>query len=75
MSDNVTPHSRRRVFYIFISFILFVYAVRLIQLQFLYKDKYGKISEENSIRTISVAPIRGYMYDRNGFLVVDSRPS
>lgn len=75
MSDNLTPHSRKRVFYLFISFVLFVYVVRLIQLQFLYKDKYGKISEENSIRTISVAPIRGYVYDRNGLLIVDNRPS
>lgn len=75
MSDNLTLNSRKRAFYFFISFILFVYVIRLIQLQFLYKDKYGKISEENSIRTISVAPLRGYAYDRNGLLIIDNRPS
>jgi penicillin-binding protein 2 len=75
MNDVLIPYSRKRAFYLLISFVLFVFTARLIQLQLLYKDKYGKMSEENSIRTIAITPLRGYMYDRNGVLVVDNRPS
>jgi penicillin-binding protein 2 len=75
MNDGLIPYSRKRAFYLLISFVLFVFTARLIQLQLLYKDKYGKMSEENSIRTIAITPLRGYMYDRNGILVVDNRPS
>ncbi len=49
--------------------------LRLAQLQVLYQDVYGKKSEENSIRTVTREPIRGYIFDRLGKLVVDNRPS
>jgi penicillin-binding protein 2 len=55
---------------VFISFLL-----RLIQLQVLYGDVYGKKSEENSIRQIARDPIRGMVFDRTGILLVDNRPS
>ena len=48
---------------------------RLYQLQYVYRDEYGKKSEENSIRTIVKVPVRGYVYDRKGTLLVDNRPS
>jgi penicillin-binding protein 2 len=48
---------------------------RLYQLQYIYRDEYGKKSEENSIRRVAKEPIRGYVYDRNGNLIVDNRPS
>ncbi len=49
--------------------------VRLYQLQMLYHTQLGKQSEENSVRSVIQEPIRGYMYDRNGSLVVDVGPS
>lgn len=48
---------------------------RLYQLQYIYRDEYGKKSQENSIRTVVKVPVRGYVYDRNGKLIVDNRPS
>jgi penicillin-binding protein 2 len=48
---------------------------RLYQLQYIYHDEYGKKSEENSIRTVVKVPVRGYVYDRKGKLIVDNRPS
>lgn len=48
---------------------------RLGVLQYFYGEDYGKQSEENSIREIVKVPIRGYIYDRNGQLLVDNRPS
>jgi len=48
---------------------------RLYQLQMLYHTELGKKSEENSVRAVIQEPIRGYMYDRYGTLVVDVGPS
>jgi penicillin-binding protein 2 len=67
--------SRDRVFYIGIAVVFVVFLFRLIELQILYKDVYGKKSEENSIRPLTKEPIRGYIFDRNGLLLVDNRPS
>ncbi|MBI5477184.1 MAG: penicillin-binding protein 2 [Ignavibacteriales bacterium] len=71
-SDN-SP--RKFVFYGTVGVVFILFLLRLIQLQVLYGEVYGKKSEENSIRQIARDPIRGLMFDRNGTLVVDNRPS
>ncbi len=48
---------------------------RLYQLQYIYSEELGKKSEENSIRKVTKTPMRGYIYDRNGILLVDNHPS
>lgn len=58
---------------IMMMFVLFF--GRLVQLQILYHDAYGKQSEENSVRPIAHEPIRGYIFDRNGKVIVDNRPA
>lgn len=63
------------MFSVVIVIIFTLLTVRLIQLQIIYRDAYGRKSEENSIRTIPHDAVRGYMFDRNGRLVVDNRPS
>ena len=55
---------RDHVFFIGIAVVFAVFLFRLIELQILYKDVYGKKSEENSIRLLTTEPIRGYVYDR-----------
>ncbi|HTK81040.1 MAG TPA: penicillin-binding protein 2 [Bacteroidota bacterium] len=75
MAQDSERSPRRRLFVVLISIMALVFLGRLLQLQFLYQDVYGKKSEENSIRPIAHDPIRGYMYDRNGSLIVDNRPS
>ncbi len=67
--------SRTKVILLFVFLIFLMFTIRLIQLQIIYSEKYGKMSEENSIRTMVVNPLRGYMYDRNGALIVDNRPA
>src|SRR5438034_8658375 len=67
--------SRQKMFFVIIVLMFVAFTVRLLQLQFIYQDVYGKKSEENSIRPIAHDPIRGYMLDRNGELIVDNRPS
>jgi penicillin-binding protein 2 len=73
--DDFAIYSRRRILSGIVVVLFLVFLGRLYQLQMIYQDEYGKKSEENSIRTISTEPVRGYMIDRAGRLVVDNRPS
>lgn len=73
--ENAEPSSRKFAFLTVVGLLFFIAVGRLIQLQILYQDVYGKKSEENSIRPIAQDPIRGYIYDRHGKLIVDNRPS
>ncbi|HTR80463.1 MAG TPA: penicillin-binding protein 2 [Bacteroidota bacterium] len=66
---------RKNILLTVIGLGLAVLVGRLYQLQYVYRDEYGKKSEENSIRTVVKEPVRGYVYDRNGELIVDNRPS
>jgi len=75
MSDFYENKTRKSVFTIILVIIFIIFTFRLIQLQILYSDVYGKKSEANSIRQIAHDPIRGLMLDRNGLIVVDNRPS
>lgn len=75
VQDDINVYAKRRVLYTGIVLISLLFVGRLYQLQLIYKDEYGKKSEENSIRTIPRDPVRGNMYDRNGMLVVDNRPA
>ncbi len=49
--------------------------IRLIVLQVIMGDEYRRLSLNNSIRLQSIDPPRGRLYDRNGDLLVDNRPS
>lgn len=72
---DIYIHRKRRTLYVIIGVIFLIFTGRLYQLQLIYSEEYGKKSEENSIRTIPKDPVRGYMYDRTGRLVVDNRPA
>jgi penicillin-binding protein 2 len=73
--DDIEIYGKRRAMYFIITLIFLLYLGRLYQLQLIYRDEYGKKSEENSIRTIPREPVRGTIFDRNGTLVVDNRPA
>jgi penicillin-binding protein 2 len=75
MTDNSIYQYGKNIFYVVFAVFFLIFTARLIQLQFLFQEKYGLISKENSIRTVSIMPIRGYIYDRNGILIVDNWPS
>jgi penicillin-binding protein 2 len=49
--------------------------IRLIYLQVIMGDEYRRLSLNNSIRLQNIDPPRGRIYDRNGDLLVDNRPS
>jgi penicillin-binding protein 2 len=71
MSEEI----RKYVFYGITALVCVVLVFRLIQLQLLNQSEYGKESTSNSTKTITVIPPRGLMYDRNGKVLVDNRPS
>jgi penicillin-binding protein 2 len=75
LHDELHVYRKRRVLYALVGVVFLVLMARLYQLQLIYRDEYGKKSEENSIRIIPREPVRGLMFDRYGVLVVDNRPA
>ncbi len=76
IGSETIGHGRRRTALVAILSIIFaVLFLRLTQLQIYYHEELGKKSDENRVRTISREPVRGYMFDRTGKLVVDVGPS
>ncbi|MBI3189159.1 MAG: penicillin-binding protein 2 [Ignavibacteriales bacterium] len=75
MWNSFEESNRKRLFVWGIAMMFVLFFGRLVQLQILYHDVYGKKSEENSIRPIAHEPIRGYILDRNGKIIVDNRPA
>jgi len=73
--DDIQVYEKRRVIYVIFTIVFFLLFARLIQLQWIFREEYGQQAEVNSVRIIPKEPVRGYIYDRNGRLVVDNRPS
>lgn len=44
-------------------------------LQIVQHERYRTLSDNNRIKLQAIAPPRGYIYDRNGLLLADNRPS
>lgn len=49
--------------------------IRLFYLQVIHGEELRRLSENNCIRIQSTDPSRGMIFDRNGMLLVDNRPS
>lgn len=52
-----------------------ILGLRLAQLQVVRGERYARLSDRNRIRRILLPAPRGRVYDRNGVLIADSRPS
>jgi penicillin-binding protein 2 len=61
------------LFYLAAAFILLF--ARLFYLQIIEGEELRRLSENNCIRLETIDPQRGLIYDRNGKLLVDNRPS
>ena len=75
--ENFTKELRPRIFWftvvLFLSF--FIILARLWYLQVAQADPLRELAENNRLRQVSFAGFRGDIYDRNGVLLVTSRPS
>lgn len=60
---------------IFCVLILFVLLSRLVYLQFFEFSHFSTLSENNRVHLSPLAPNRGLIYDRNGVVLAENRPS
>ncbi|RKY68706.1 MAG: penicillin-binding protein 2 [Candidatus Latescibacterota bacterium] len=66
---------KRRYLFGIVVFLFGILCIRLFQLQVIRGAYYFGLSEKNRIRVVSVPAPRGLIYDRNGQILVDNRPS
>lgn len=74
---EVDPQMRSRVnLLIALVSVVFLFLIgRLLFLQVIEGDRYTYLSENNRIRIKKIPGARGMVFDRNGSLLVDNRPS
>jgi penicillin-binding protein 2 len=69
------PEKRKYFIFAFCIIIFLAFVTRLAYLQLLSSEELRRDSDKNSVKTITVTPPRGLMYDRNGKVLVDNKPS
>ena len=82
-SERLKDHTRENRTFRFRAILAFGIVVvmflvllgRMYYLQVVQHDRYAAISEENRVQLQPVSPTRGLIYDRNGTLLADNRPS
>ncbi|WP_271273189.1 penicillin-binding protein 2 [Aliamphritea hakodatensis] len=67
--------SRALIAFVIVCILLGVLIGRLYYLQVVEYDHQAALSDDNRIQLQPVAPTRGLIYDRNGILLADNRPS
>jgi penicillin-binding protein 2 len=67
--------SRRNFILITLGFAFLVITIKLFHLQILQGKRYFRLSEANHIRKVYTPATRGKIYDCNGILLADTRPS
>lgn len=79
LSSNPTASPAVRKRFLLLSLaaigIFLLLMLRLWYLQVVSTERYRELSEQNRIRYIPIAAPRGAIYDRDGELLVDNRPS
>ena len=63
---------RFRIFSALVVLLLSFLSVRLVQMQLFDREQYTTEAEGNAIATRIIRPARGYIFDRNGVLLVDN---
>eukprot|EP00656_Telonema_subtile_P020721 TRINITY_DN21799_c0_g1_i1.p1 TRINITY_DN21799_c0_g1~~TRINITY_DN21799_c0_g1_i1.p1 ORF type:complete len:148 (-),score=1.86 TRINITY_DN21799_c0_g1_i1:31-474(-) len=73
--ESRTFKARAVLAFFVVIVMLCVLVVRLYYLQVIEHDRYAAMSEANRVQLQPVPPTRGLIYDRNGVLLADNRPS
>jgi len=71
----VSIEQKRVIFNTILSVAFIALGIKLFQLQVYQRNIYLQHSEQNRIRRLQLQPTRGVIYDRNGEVLVDNRPS
>src|SRR5918911_1191808 len=72
--ESQNLRARLRILQVLIVLLLSVLAVRLYVLQMMNGDFYAERAENQRIRLLPIPAPRGVIFDRNGKILVDSRP-
>ncbi len=72
---SLSSETRVRVLAGLFGLVLLMLLLRLLFMQTMEHDKYYLMSEENRIRMVPEVAFRGIVYDRNGEVIVENRPS
>lgn len=73
--ESRTFTARALLAFVIVVVLLGVLLGRLYYLQVVEYDRYVAMSEDNRVQLQPVPPTRGLIYDRNGVLLADNRPS
>jgi penicillin-binding protein 2 len=74
VDDSQNLRIRLRIIQVVVLVLLAVLGVRLYVLQVVNGSKYADVAENQRIRKLNIPAPRGVIFDRNGNLLVDSRP-
>lgn len=74
VDDSQNLRVRLRLIQAFVLVLLSVLCVRLYVLQIIGGKRYSEIAENQRIRLLPIPAPRGVIFDRNGKVLVDSRP-
>lgn len=74
MSSHSHLSDRKVIVGGFFTLVMLIYLCRLFYIQ-LIDDQYKLDAQNNALRRITEYPVRGYIYDRNGKLLVYNEPS
>ncbi len=73
--ESITFSNRSALAFLIVVLMMTVLVARIYYLQVVEHERYAAISENNRVQLQPVAPRRGLIYDRNGILLADNRPS
>lgn len=73
--DNRLFSTRSVQAVVFVLLLLIILISRLVYLQVFEYKAYATLSKDNRVKLVAVPPTRGLIYDRNGVILAESRPS
>jgi penicillin-binding protein 2 len=74
VDDSQNLRVRLHLIQVFVLVLLGVLCLRLYKLQIIDGKRYAEVAENQRIRLLPIPAPRGVIFDRNGKLLVDSRP-
>ena len=74
MSESRT-RTRMRVLAMLVAFMFAALSARLWFLQVLASESFAKQADQNQVRLVPIAPLRGEVLDRHGRVLIGNRPS
>ncbi|MGE3802192.1 MAG: penicillin-binding transpeptidase domain-containing protein, partial [Candidatus Kapaibacterium sp.] len=74
-SDSSSIMLRRNIFLTVVALMFIVFTGRLVQLQIIQGSQYRFQADAQGIKKMTIQPVRGALYDRNGYVIVASEGS